>query len=285
MSISKRTLVLQASVVMAVYALFRETSLQVSLTRSYDSDYLYKRLQAHVGNPRPFHGDGEHWLVNEYTIRDGWPHIASKIRGLQNTSQDLKVAFLGGSVTSRSACWRRQTMDLFRSTFSNVLWTEHNAGIGGTNSKFGAFRVDRHVIQQTPDLVFVEYALNDNGHPESNIRQAMEGIVRHTKARLPQSDMVFVYSVSETIVGSYNLTTGSIPNAVRVHEEVADHYHVPTIHLGLNIVRLHEAGKVVWRGSKEPTFSSSSVLVEDVDEEFIFSADGVHPFTHTGCGE
>ena len=64
-------------------------------------------------------------------------------------------------------------MGLFRSTFPDVQWTEHNAGIGGTTSTFGAFRVDRHVLQSAPDLVFVEYALNDEGRSPENIRQAM----------------------------------------------------------------------------------------------------------------
>ena len=98
--------------------------------------------------------------INEHVTRDGWSHVTLKIREMQRASRPIKVAFLGGSVTRRPNCWRSQIMDLFRSTFPDVQWTEQNAAIGGTNSTFGAFRLDRHVLHREPDLLFVEFALN-----------------------------------------------------------------------------------------------------------------------------
>lgn len=73
----------------------------------------------------------------------------------------LKVAFLGGSITGKDDCWRPQTMDMFRRLHPHITWEEINASVGGTGSDFGAFRLAREVTDHTPDLVFVEFAVND----------------------------------------------------------------------------------------------------------------------------
>lgn len=54
-------------------------------------------------------------------------------------------------------------MDLLRRRYPSVKFQEVNAGIGGTGSDLGAFRMDRHVIVHEPDLVFIEFAQNDMG--------------------------------------------------------------------------------------------------------------------------
>ena len=38
-----------------------------------------------------------------------------------------------------------------------------NAGIGATDSDYGCLRVQRDVLSQNPDLVIVEFAVNDIG--------------------------------------------------------------------------------------------------------------------------
>ncbi len=125
----------------------------------------------------------------------------------------------------------------------------------------------------------------DEGGTVENICKAMEGIVRRTHAAIPVCDMAFVYSVSTKTVAAYNLTTGGGPMAVQAHEEVAEHYGIPSLHLGLNVVRRHKTGRVVWEGPEEFTVPPSLVPMDNLDGEFIFAADGVHPFTHSGCQE
>ena len=39
----------------------------------------------------------------------------------------------------------------------------HDAAIGGTPSKLGVFRMDRDVLPYKPDLIFIEFAVNDGG--------------------------------------------------------------------------------------------------------------------------
>ncbi|MBB3131029.1 lysophospholipase L1-like esterase [Paenibacillus rhizosphaerae] len=58
-----------------------------------------------------------------------------------------------------------------------------NAGVGGTDSTFGAHRLQEHVLEHGPvDLLFVEFSVNDGTDRSESIR-GMEGIVRGCKRR------------------------------------------------------------------------------------------------------
>ncbi|MEX0670490.1 MAG: SGNH/GDSL hydrolase family protein [Pirellulales bacterium] len=49
----------------------------------------------------------------------------------------------------------------FREQFSGGNVRVVNAGIGATNSHYGAARVQTDVLARDPDLVIVEFAVND----------------------------------------------------------------------------------------------------------------------------
>ncbi len=93
--------------------------------------------------------------------------------------------------------------------------------------------------------------------------------------------MAFVYAIKEDFLPLYDLSNATIPRSMAASEIVAEHYGVPTIHLGLEIVKLAKLGRVKWSqgswGAKEE--------VVDTGEEFWFGSDGVHPHALTGCKE
>jgi lysophospholipase L1-like esterase len=55
-----------------------------------------------------------------------------------------------------------------------------NAGIGDTDSQYGALRVQRDVLSYNPDLVVVEFAVNDNAGALGQLLNGdtYEGLVR-----------------------------------------------------------------------------------------------------------
>ena len=57
---------------------------------------------------------------------------------------------------------------------------EIHAAIGGTGSDLGVFRLGRDALRREPDLLFVEFTVNDGGASPERIWRAMEGIVRQT---------------------------------------------------------------------------------------------------------
>lgn len=72
----------------------------------------------------------------------------------------MKIAFLGGSITQAPG-YRVQFEKWFKRSYPEVPLSTINAGIGGTGSDLGVARVDEKVLSENPDLVFVEFAVND----------------------------------------------------------------------------------------------------------------------------
>src|SRR5688500_1843855 len=90
---------------------------------------------------------------------------------LLRAGEPLTVAFVGGSVTngaaaSSEACsYRRRVSSWLAAQHPSGDVRDVNAALGGTGSVWGAFRAGREVLIHDPDLVFVEFAVND-GPPE-----------------------------------------------------------------------------------------------------------------------
>jgi lysophospholipase L1-like esterase len=97
----------------------------------------------------------------------------------------VRIAYLGGSITAQEG-WRPKTLKWFRDQFPTAKVEEINAAIGGTGSDLGIFRLKHDVLDHDPDLLFVEFAVNDGGAPPEQIHRCMEGIVRQTWRHNPR---------------------------------------------------------------------------------------------------
>ncbi len=109
--------------------------------------------------------------------------------------EEICVAAIGGSITAGGLQTKdpknryiARVADWFTQTFPKAKVRFVNAGIGGTNSLYGAMRVQRDVLSKKPDLVIVEYAVNDN-HPVPMFWGSYEGVLRQI-LREPQQPAV-----------------------------------------------------------------------------------------------
>lgn len=199
---------------------------------------------------------------------------------------DLKVAYLGGSITAQDG-WRVMSMNYFRQTYPESHFEEVNATVGGTGSLLGVFRLDHDVLRYAPDLLFVEFAVNDAQVSPAQIVKSMEGIVRKTWNQYPDCDICFVYTF--TVDLTKELEAGNVTPAINAMEMVADHYNIPSVHLCLEAMELLKSGKmqmrppagIMTRVSGEE-LNQSGVPIAESDGIIYFSPDGVHPFTNTG---
>ncbi len=197
--------------------------------------------------------------ARRFQPRQGLGNVLAKL----DAGKDVKIAYLGGSITAAQG-WRIKSREWFAEQFPNATVSEINAAIGGTGSDLGVFRLDHDVLQHKPDLVFVEFAVNDGGASPERIWQAMEGIVRQTWAADPRTDICFVYTFR--IGYEKDLDQGNCPRAASAMEALAEHYGIPSINMALTIARLKREGKLIFK-SDEPT----------PDGVVRFSRDGVHP--------
>ncbi|MBE0535521.1 MAG: SGNH/GDSL hydrolase family protein [Phycisphaerae bacterium] len=209
--------------------------------------------------------------AQEVRVRAGLPNFFNKLQA----GQDVRIAYLGGSITAQPG-WRPKTLRRFQNQFPNAAVSEINAAIGGTGSDLGVFRLGHDVLQHKPDLLFVEFAVNDGGAPAHRIHQAMEGIVRQTYAADPQTDICFVY----TLVAGWTQTLrdGKFPHAASAMEAVADHYGIPSIHMGLEVAKMEGRNELTFTAPMPKTDEEKAQLADKI----IFSPDGVHPYPDTG---
>lgn len=162
----------------------------------------------------------------------GLGHTFSRLRA----GEDVTIGYFGGSITEGAGAskpnknWRALTMAHFRERFPKAKITEANAAIGGTGSDLGAFRINDDLLSHKPDLVFVEFAVNDGGGQEERTLRSMEGIVRHIWRSDPATDIVFIYTANKAMEPAY--AKNDFPNSVKRHQRVAAHYGIPEVNVG-----------------------------------------------------
>lgn len=202
----------------------------------------------------------------ECTPRGGLPNVAAKIAA----GQEVKIAYFGGSITAANG-WRVKTLAWFKQTYPHATFSENNAAIGGTGSDLGTYRLGYDVLRHKPDLLFVEFAVNDGGSDPAEIQRNMEGIVRQTWKADAATDICYVYTLTGDMVKHFNQRT--FPRAASAMEGVADHYHIPSIHFGVEVVRRVAAGTLVFKADQE----LSPVQKAALGDQVVFSNDNVHP--------
>lgn len=202
--------------------------------------------------------------VQELKIRDGLPNFYSKA----GHSDTVRIAYFGGSITAQKG-WRVYSCEWMQKQYPHTNFVEINAAIGGTGSDFGVFRLKEHVLKYKPDLVFAEFAVNDDKKTSEKIIRSMEGIVRQIWQENPQTDICFIY----TIKGDYLQIEQSreLPASVIEMEKVADRYKIPSINFGAEISKQISAGKLLLKDN-----------TKEIQGIPVFSGDGVHPYIETG---
>ncbi len=207
----------------------------------------------------------------ESTPRAGLPNFFAKL----SAGKEVRIGYLGGSITAQPG-WRVKTLAMFKKDYPQAKISEINAAIGGTGSDLGVFRVKQDVLDNKPDLMFVEFAVNDGGAQPQQIYRCMEGIVRQTWKALPDCDICFVYTLTDN--ASKPMLAGQYQRSASAMEKVADHYGIPSIHMAMEVAKLAREGKLIWKGKLPKTDEEKQALGDKV----VFAGDGTHPYPETG---
>jgi hypothetical protein len=210
--------------------------------------------------------------ARECRPRAGWPNFFAKAG---TPGAEVRIAYFGGSITAQAG-WRPKTLAHFQRTFPQAKFSEINAAIGGTGSDLGVFRLKQDVLDHRPDLVLVEFAVNDGGASPEQIFRCMEGIVRQIRRAQPDCDIGFVYTLTEAL--SAPMLEGNFQRSASAMERIADHYGIPSIHFALEVAQLARAGRLVWKAPLPKTDADRQALGDKV----VFAPDAVHPHPETG---
>ena len=152
---------------------------------------------------------------------------------LLTQKKKLTVGYIGGSITNGTGapnpedCWREKTTAWLKASYPDAAITDINAAIGATGSYYGKNRIDFHLLDKKPDLVFIEFVVNDQieGASFRESAENMETMVRKCLASNPNMDIVFVYTTTVALGGNSN-------TAINAFNTVARHYGIEIIDVG-----------------------------------------------------
>lgn len=158
--------------------------------------------------------------------------------------KELTVVYFGGSLTNGYGCtdrnkysWRARSGQWLKDNFPNADIKTVDTAIGESGTYLGTYRVQKDVIGSKPDLLFIEYAINDtySGADATLAGLRFETIVREVRQALPYCDIVTVITTDRTYAAqSNNLLL--YPTATG-HCGIAQAYDLPVVNIGAGLVR------------------------------------------------
>ena len=164
--------------------------------------------------------------------------LAEKVRN----KLPVTLCYLGGSITqgtgastySNSYYSKSSAAIIAEITKRGSTATSFNAGVGGTPSSYGAYRVGAQVLTHNPDFLVVEFAVNDASSTDLNRIDGMEGIVRQAIRQNPKISIVFLYNSMSSYQTTY-YANGIVPPSVQAFHKVAQKYGITEVLNGPNI--------------------------------------------------
>jgi len=141
----------------------------------------------------------------------------------------INISYIGGSITygdgTKGAAgyansWASLVTAKFAELCPDKTVTSNNVAISDTLAEFGMYRFKRSVVEKDPDIVFIEYGINNRNSPSEELGNKYEGMIRTLLEMEEVPYVVIVYA-------------GSRPNSYRYAfvDEFIDYYGVQKMDL------------------------------------------------------
>lgn len=171
----------------------------------------------------------------------------------------VTIAYMGGPITAGAGAsapektsFRALVTEWLRKHYPKSEIIELNAAINNTGvsggSLYGALRARRDVIAYKPDLIFVEFAVNDTNENETTAKKAIEGLLRQLLVVAQPPEVVMLYA-----------TVSKRGVHADWHDAIAAHYQIPAINLQDQVWAMVDGGKIklgeFWPGASRPATS------------------------------
>ncbi len=140
-------------------------------------------------------------MAKRATLEEGNTFRLQQVFSRMAAGEKVNVAYLGGSITEGYLVnirknYAYKTMSWMREFFGNDRIIYNNAGLSGTSSTIGLLRVQQDVLDKAPDLVFVEFAVNDGN--DSTSRMMYESLVKRLLTSETAPAVVLIFTVLES---------------------------------------------------------------------------------------
>ncbi len=153
---------------------------------------------------------------------------------------EITVAYIGGSITQGSTagdndCYARLVTNWFESTFSAAKVNYVRAGIGATGSYIGVHRAATDVIANKPDVVFVEFSVNDTTENTRRNVDSYDSLLRMLWSSESKPALVCIGMTQENGTSFQNY-----------HYDIAKSYDLPFISYRNAILDVIDKGHIKW---------------------------------------
>ncbi|MBQ9140180.1 MAG: SGNH/GDSL hydrolase family protein [Lachnospiraceae bacterium] len=164
--------------------------------------------------------------------------LAKAMRKAQN-GEEITIGVIGGSITERYSassydkCYAAHVQSWWEERFPDTKVNFINAGIGGTTSYLGVHRVDEDLLYAKPDLVIVEFSVNDND--DNYFKKSYDNLVRKILLEEQEPAVMLLFTTQE------NGTSAQASDSL-----IGFKYHLPMLSYGNAVLSSIEAGEFKW---------------------------------------
>jgi len=153
--------------------------------------------------------------------------------------ETVNVVYFGGSMThgygssnQEKRSWRGLTKAWLNAKFPTATINHINRALGESGTYLGTFRTPHDITNVNPDVLFIEYSINDKyfGATYAQAASQFETIIREVKAVNPDCDIVTVLVTDEKVV--LNTRDGILHTQAQAHEDISAAYGIPSVNVG-----------------------------------------------------
>jgi lysophospholipase L1-like esterase len=197
-------------------------------------------------------------------IRGGIPNSQYYFRA--NTVGNQYLYFIGNSVLEGAGLkdanmrYSAQMVKGFKKHFPSATMVERRQTYPG-GSWFGLFRCSRgqEVISEyisNGHLAIIDFAADDRNADIEQVKTSLEGIIRQITIHRATHSRILVYTLTPEMLQAYR--EGKKPEYIRVSEQLAEHYGIPSLNLAQ-----YAAGKIIAGRISFETFSVDGINPTD----------------------
>ncbi|NLG03158.1 MAG: SGNH/GDSL hydrolase family protein [Clostridia bacterium] len=158
-----------------------------------------------VDPPVEWGGAAYQKVISKSMVQLGNVYRIKKVIEKARAGEDVTIAFIGGSITQgagavpiQTECYAYKMFQWFVKQYATDPDKCHyvKAGVGGTSSELGLIRYERDVISfgsVKPDLVIVEFAVNDEG--DETLGDCHESLLIRILSEAQKPGIIMLFSV------------------------------------------------------------------------------------------
>ena len=166
--------------------------------------------------------------------------------------EKITIGTIGGSITQGTAAsttderYANRALQWWAKAFPKAQLDFVNAGIGATDSYIGVHRVDADLLSKKPDVVIVEFSVNDTD-AALNL-QTYDSLVRKILQAENHPAVILLFTTQEDGTSLQD-----------THMQIGSAYNLPMISYKNAVLPEIEAGKFTWKDISPDNIHPNSV--------------------------